>query len=169
MPDQTALEAYLGATQSAIIQLASMVLDKDAARLASEAAGHAGVALGLVKIMRQLPLIRRRGQGFAPQTILAAAGISQEEFLRGGDAASGQRLCGALAALAQSHLATFQRLEPALPEPLRPAFLPATSTVRRLRVLEKQQDPLSRSSDPSPLALTWDVFRAALQRPRQGG
>ena len=169
MPDQTALEAYLGATQSAIIQLAAMVLDKDAARLASEAAGHAGVALGLVKIMRQLPLIRRRGQGFAPQTILAAAGMSQEEFLRGGDAAAGKRLCGALAALAQSHLAKFQALAPILPKPLRPAFLPAASIARRLKALEKQQDPLNRSSDSSPLAVTWDVFRAALRGLRQGG
>jgi 15-cis-phytoene synthase len=74
MPDQRALEAYLGATQSAVIQLAAMVLDRDLAKEASEAAGHAGVALGLVKMLRQLPLIRRRGQGFVPQTILAAAG-----------------------------------------------------------------------------------------------
>ncbi len=162
MPDQTALEAYLGATQSAIIQLAAMVLDNDAARQVSEPAGHAGVALGLVKILRQLPLIRRRGQGFVPQTIFAAAGMTSEEFLSGGDKAAGKRLCGALAALAQSHLAKFRTLEPSLPKPLRLAFLPAAPLARRLRALEKQVDPLNRPSEVSALALTWDVSALAL-------
>ena len=163
MPDQTALEAYLGATQSAIIQLAAMVLDKDAAKKASDAAGHAGVALGLVKILSQLSLIRRRGQGFVPQTILAAAGISNEEFLSGGDAAAGKRVCGALAALAQSHLTKLRALEPSLPKPLRPAFLPAASLTRRLKALEKADDPLNSAPEVSPLAVTWDIVRAALR------
>jgi 15-cis-phytoene synthase len=166
MPDQTALEAYLGATQSAIIQLAAMVLDKDAARQASEAAGHAGVALGLVKMLRQLPLIRRRGQGFVPQTILAAAGMSNEEFQSGGDAAGGKRLAAALSALAQSHLDKFRALESSLPKPLRPAFLPLASAARRMRALEKQDDPLNDSPDVPPLAVTWDVAMAALRGPR---
>jgi 15-cis-phytoene synthase len=162
MPDQTALEAYFGATQSAIIQLAAMILDKDAARGASEAAGHAGVSLGLVKILRKLPLIRRRGQGFVPQTILAAAGISNEKFLSGGDTAAGKRLCGALSALAMSHLAKFQGLELSLPNPLRPAFLPIASVSRRLRAMEKQDDSLNQAVEDSPLAVTWDVAMAAL-------
>jgi 15-cis-phytoene synthase len=163
MPDQTALEAYLGATQSAIIQLAAMVLDKDLAKQANEAAGHAGVALGLLKTLRQFPLIRRRGQGFVPQTILAAAGTSNEVFLGGGDIAAGKRITEALSALAQSHLSKFHTLEPSLPKPLRPAFLPLASAARRLRALEKQGDPLTHSVDVSPLAVTWDVAMAALR------
>ena len=166
MPDQTALEAYLGATQSAVIQLAAMVLDRDAARQASEAAGHAGVALGLVKILSQLPLIRRRGQGFVPQTILAAAGMTNEEFLRGGDVAAGKRLSSALAALAQSHLTKFQALKPSVPKPLSPAFLPAAILARRLKALEKQDDPLNNATESSPLAVTWDTVRAALRGQR---
>jgi 15-cis-phytoene synthase len=168
MPDQTALEAYLGATQSAVIQLAGMVLDKDLAHQASETAGHAGVALGLVKILRQLPLIRWRGQGFVPQSILAAAGLTQEAFLTGGDAMAGKRVAGAVAALAQSHLIKFQALEPALPKLLRPAFLPLASARRWLKGLENQADPFNHSSFVSPLAVTWDVAWAALRGPRQG-
>jgi 15-cis-phytoene synthase len=166
LPDQTALEAYLGATQSAIIQLAAMILDKDAARGVSDAAGHAGVAFGLMKILRQLPLIRRRGQGFVPQTILAAAGMSNETFQSGGDAAGGKRLVAALSALAQSHLSKFRALEPSLPTPLRPAFLPIASAARQLGALEKQEDPLNHSLDVSALALTWDVAMAAFRGPR---
>jgi 15-cis-phytoene synthase len=166
MPDQTALEAYLGATQSAIIQLAAMILDKDAAKQANDAAGHAGVALGLVKILRQLPLIRRRGQGFVPQTILAAAGMSNEAFLSGGNVSAGKRLAAALSALAQSHLAKFHSQKPSLPKTLRPAFLPLASAARQLRVMEKQNDPLNHPINVSPLAVTWDVAMAALRGPR---
>jgi 15-cis-phytoene synthase len=166
MPDQTALEAYLGATQSAIIQLAAMILDKEAAKQASDAAGHAGVALGLVKILRRMPLIRRRGQGFVPQTILAAAGVSNEALHSGGDAAAGRRIAEALSALARSHLSKFRTLEPSLPKPLRPAFLPLASAARRIRVSEKQGDPLNYSADVSPLAVTWDVAMAAVREPR---
>jgi 15-cis-phytoene synthase len=163
MPDQTALEAYLGATQSAVIQLAAMVLDSDLAKEASDAAGHAGVAVGLVKILRQLPLIRRRGQGFVPQTILAAAGTSNDAFLSGGDATAGKRIVEALAALAHSHLAKFRALEPFVPKPLRAAFLPLASAARRLRALERNDDPHDHSVDVSPLAVTWDVAMAAMR------
>jgi 15-cis-phytoene synthase len=166
MPDETALEAHLGATQSAIIQLAAMILDREAAKRANDAAGHAGVALGLVKILRQLPLIRRRGQGFVPQTILAAAGMSDEAFLGGGDVLGGKRLCGALSALAQSHLAKFKGLEPSLSMPLRSAFLPVSCVERRIRALEKQADPLNLPADVPPLAIAWDVAAAALRKPR---
>ncbi len=168
MPDQTALEAYLGATQSAIIQLAAIILDKAAARHVSDAAGHAGVATGLVKMLRQLPLIRRRGQGFVPHTILAAAGLSHEMFLSGGDTAAGKRLGGALAALAQSHLTKFHALEPSLPKPLRPAFLPAACAARRIRALEIQDDPMNLPGEVSALAVTWDVAVAAFKgRPQR--
>ena len=164
MPDQTALEAYLGATQSAIIQLAAMILYKDAAKNVTDAAGHAGVALGLAKILRQLPMIRRRGQGFVPQTILEAAGLSGKASLADANSAAGQRVAGALAALAESHLAKFRAAASSLPRQLRPAFLPIASLPRRLKALEGQGDPLNTAPDESPLGVTWDIARAALGR-----
>lgn len=51
MPDIPSLEEYLGKTSSALIQLSAMVLDSQAAAGAAEAAGYAGVAFGLARIV----------------------------------------------------------------------------------------------------------------------
>ncbi len=162
MPDRTALEAYLGATQSAIIQLAAMVLDRSAASLASEAAGHAGVAAGIANIIRLLPVIRSKGRGFVPQDILAAAGLSQETLLASGDAAATKRAVEAMIALADSHYSKFQRLKTALPGAVLPAFLPVEVVPRMLRSLRRNQDPGGRLVDVPALPRLWDITREAL-------
>ena len=52
MPDVAALEGYLGETSSALIQMASLVLAGPEARASAEAAGLAGVAYGIAKLLR---------------------------------------------------------------------------------------------------------------------
>lgn len=162
MPDRTALEAYLGATQSAIIQLAAMVLDHPSASLASEAAGHAGVAAGIADIIRRLPIIRSKGQGFVPQDILNAAGLSQEALLASGDAGATKRAVEAMIALADSHYSKFLKLKAALPPAVRPAFLPVAIVPRMLRSLGRNQDPGQRLVEPAALPRLWDITREAL-------
>jgi 15-cis-phytoene synthase len=159
MPDVTALEAYLGATQSAIIQLASMILDPEAARGVSEAAGHAGVAKGIAMILSHLPRIRRKGQGFLPLTILNAAGLSQEEFLIEPSAAAGKRLVEAMAALGHEHMEKFRSASKGAAASLKPAFSPLATVNRQLKVFETLIDPLRSSRAPSQLARLWDVGR----------
>ena len=70
MPDMQGLEAYLGETSSALIQMASLVLVGPQAALCAEAAGLAGVAHGLALLLNagdsgHLPpdLIAGRGPG----------------------------------------------------------------------------------------------------------
>jgi 15-cis-phytoene synthase len=161
MPDRTALEAYLGATQSAVIQLASIILDPVAASRTSTAAGHAGVAKGIAIIIRRLPRIRAKGQGFVSQDILAAAGLSQGEFLEGPSAEAGRRLVRALTALGQEHFAKFRAASPALPRSLKPAFAPAGTIGRQLTLSQQLKDPLNRSREPAQLARLWAVARSS--------
>jgi 15-cis-phytoene synthase len=161
MPDVTALEACLGATQSAVIQLAAMILEPDAARGASEAAGHAGVAKGIAMILNQLPRIRRKGQGFIPLTILTAAGLSQEEYLGELPSAAGKRLVEAMAALGREHLEKFGAASKAIESSLKPAFSPVATVNRQLKVVEKLSDPLRNTRKPSQLSQLWDVSRFA--------
>ena len=163
MPDQTALEAHLGSTQSMMIQLAAMVLDRDAARKVSDAAGHAGVALGLVDILRRLPVIRQRGQGFVPQSILAAVGVSNEIFMGDVDAAAAVRVTGALSALAGDHWAKYQALASTVPKSVRPAFLPVACVPRVLRSVARQSDPARQMAPISPVLRMWDVMRLAIK------
>ena len=103
MPDMESLEAYLGETRSALIQMAALILAGPAARQAAEAAGLAGVAEGLSHILADLARTKARDQAFLPPAVDARAA-----------AAHGLRRL----AEARRHLA-------AIPPAALPAFLPA--------------------------------------------
>lgn len=124
MENQASFEGYAGETASALIQLASLVLDADKAPACAETAGHAGVAQAIAGALLLLPQHRRRGQIYLPAEILSATGLSRDAFLTGeGDA----RLNGAISAFAGlglDHLAKAMASGP-IPESLMPAFLPA--------------------------------------------
>ncbi len=135
MPSRNDLEGYCGETASAIIQLASVILDASTAPRFAELAGHAGCAQAIAGLLRLLPIHRARGQCYVPKDVLAAAGISTEEFLAGNAGAG--RAIYALAVLARQHLASFEGEAARLPETLRPAFLPLALTGAHLDRIEK--------------------------------
>src|SRR5207244_12214300 len=91
-------------TAAALVQLAAMVLDSSAAPVFAELAGMAGCAQVITGLLLLLPLHRRRGQCFIPSEILAAAGSSPEEFVKGDGGAGVERAVAAMIALAREHL-----------------------------------------------------------------
>ncbi|MFT3986368.1 phytoene/squalene synthase family protein [Aestuariivirga sp.] len=60
----TALETYLGETDSAMIQLAAMILAGDGARRCADAAGLGGVAFGLARMLHDPKRAALLPQGF---------------------------------------------------------------------------------------------------------
>ena len=102
MPDVTALETYLGETNSALIQLAAMLLDPTAAQQSAQAAGFAGVAHGLAVILGDPT---RRAQ-FLPPGMDVPAAIAH----------------------ARARLAEARALRPKLSLSVLPAFLPVSLT-----------------------------------------
>lgn len=162
MPDQTALEAYLGATQSSIIQLAAMIVDRDAAKRATDAAGHAGVAFGLAQIIARLPTLRRRRQGFVPESLLQSLGTTSEAFFSGGDKAAGDRVCEALIALCEDHLAKYKALKPVIPASLKSAFLPLAPVPRLLKAASRNSDIMNQPVAVSQFTRMVDIVRGAI-------
>ncbi len=162
MPDQTALEASLGATHSSIIQLAAMILDGDAAKLATDAAGHAGVALGLAQIIARFSTLHRRRQGFVPESLLQALGTSSEAFFNGDDTAKGNRVFEALIALSQDHLAKYVALKSTIPASLKPAFLPLAPVSRLLKAASRNSDSLNQPVAVSQFTRMVDILRGAM-------
>ena len=53
LPDEAALELYCGQTYASLLQLASMILNDGRDPKTSEAAGHAGMVLGLIELVRE--------------------------------------------------------------------------------------------------------------------
>ena len=111
MPGLTELEAYLGETSSRLIQMAAMILDRAAAPKASEAAGLAGVAHGLAKILAE----PRHRAPFLPPDMDVTEAIAHAQ----------KRLDQALSLLT------------ALPKSLLPAFLPLSLTAGDLKTIAK--------------------------------
>ena len=60
------VEAQLGETESSLIKLAAMILNRDAALECDEAAGLAGVAYRLMRLLNQLPEARTLNQTVLP-------------------------------------------------------------------------------------------------------
>ncbi|MCQ8781767.1 phytoene/squalene synthase family protein [Mangrovibrevibacter kandeliae] len=161
MPSRAAFEGYAGDTASALIMLAAMILDRDAAPGAADAAGHAGVSQAAAGALRLLPIHRRRGQTVLPADLMAAAGCSPEE-LRDGAAEPTARVVAAAVAFAREHQRRFERQWPNLPRSIRPAFLPAQLTPLYLDRLERRGSGLDTIASVGPLRrsfLYWQRMR----------
>lgn len=135
MPDRTTLEGYCGETASALVQLATMILNGGTAHKWADAAGHAGCAMAIAGILRLLPIHRARGQCYVPSDVLASAGITSAAFIAGDDRDAAGRAVSAMVALAREHLAGFTSHAKDLPPVLRPAFLPVAPTGAHLKAI----------------------------------
>ena len=113
MPSLNDLEGYLGETSSSIIQMASLILGESV----PQAAGLAGVALGLAKVLRS------GRKSFLPTNMVQKLG--ETETIK------------QLVAHARKRLAEARALE--IPPNALPAFLPASLTELYLKTREISQ------------------------------
>lgn len=162
MPSRTDLEGYCGEVYGAILQLAALILDFDAAPGAAEAAGHGGCAQGMAFLLRSMPQQRARGQCFIPRDILSATGSSPEAFSRGESGPNERAAVDAFSALARDHLARFEAAAHGLPATLRPAFLPLAVTPLQLEHLRDPAKVLAGMTKNAPAwRRQWAIFRRA--------
>lgn len=159
MPRRAEFEAYAGETASAIFILASMILDREAASRAADAAGHAGVAKTAVDAILALPRRPQQTQIFFPSDILDAVGCSREA-LRTGEAAAAKRSIAAMSAYAREHMTAARLAVARLPRTLLPAFLPLEATERTLRRIERGAVAETAATDAvARLFLYWRAMR----------
>jgi phytoene synthase len=162
MPSRNDLEGYCGETASALIQLAALVLDRDAALATAEIAGHAGCAQAIAGLLRSLPIHLSRGQCYVPRDILSAAGTTPEAFVAEKGGAAAARAVAAMVALGRDHFAKFEAGARNLPAVLRPAYLPAGLAGAYLdRVERLGARAMSEHRDIGTLARYWILFRRA--------
>jgi phytoene synthase len=162
MPTRGDLEGYCGETAAAIIQLAAIVLDPEASMRSAELAGHAGCALAITRLLRLLPIHRRRGQCYVPKDILAAAGTTPQEFVTGDGGPNAPRAVAAMIALAREHLQAFERGAAAMPASVRAAFLPLATTAGVLAKMDgREGEVLTASLDIAAWRKHWLMFRRA--------
>ncbi len=162
MPSRNDLEGYCGETACAILQMAAMILDADAAKSSAELSGHAGVAQAVSGLLRLLPLHRRRGQVYVPEDMLQAVGVNAEQFIKGDDKQAMQRVVSVLTALAREHYAAFEK-QP-MPASLKAAYLPVGLVPVVLKRAETKAEQVAEQGiDLSQFRRQWIYLKSSLK------
>lgn len=157
------LEAYFGETHGAIVQFACLILSGGKDPRSGEAAGHAGVALGLATVLRDLAGNLARGQAFLSADMLARHDLSPQALRQGNVTGRALRpVVDELSLKAGRHLQAMGECLDDLPDTLAPAFVhfgvvPSILT----RVRRRGHDPLRQMVRIPPLLAQWRVFQAA--------
>ncbi len=117
-PTVADLEGYLGETRSGLLQIAALVLGEGRDLGAAETSGLAGVALGLIELLRGGP----QPLAFAPADVLARHGVSADEWRDGGASPGPAAVRAELIALARRRLGEAELARAKLPKALAPAY-----------------------------------------------
>jgi phytoene synthase len=166
MPTVDQLEGYAGETSSALIRLASLVLNNGADPGAADAAGHAGVAYAVAGLLRAFPWHARRGQVFLPMQVFERHGVAREDIVAGQSSPGLLAALAELRALARDHLRRARSLRTTVPPAIAPAFLPTALVEPYLACMERRgYDPFRTAVDLPQWRKQWVLWRAA----RAGG
>lgn len=159
MPTMAALEGYLGDTEAALLAAA--------ARLAAPApelhhlARHAGLALGIVRVLASLPRDAAHRQLFVPLDLLERHGSSLEEVFAAKQTPALRAAVDELGAAARQHLDAAMGLLADTPREVRPMFLPLALVERDLaRALRPDRDPF-QPQPRSHLSILWTLWWAS--------
>jgi phytoene synthase len=162
-PDVTAMEAHFGMVDSALMRLCALVLAEGGEAGPADAPGHAGVALGITRLLRQFAARAARGQGVLPAEVMARHGVAQEAVHAGRAEPALAAALAEMAALARAHLASARGFIAASPAAVRPAFRQAALCEGYLRQIEEAtHDPFRVRIERAPLALLWTLWRAGI-------
>lgn len=162
LPDQTALEGYLGETQSILFQMVATILGDGTAPENGDASGHAGVALGVARILSDIPAQRARGQTCLPLSFLLEAGADRDAYIAGRDRKALDKALKQLIDLGERHLAEAQEAVGRLPQSMRAAFVPIGLCGPVFKKARKAQDGLIEQGAPiSALKMQWSMMRFA--------
>jgi phytoene synthase len=135
-PTLADLEGYLGETRSGLLQIATYVLAEGRDVGAAEASGFAGVALGLIELLRGGP----RPLVFAPLDLLARHGISAADGREGRASPGLAAARGELIALARRRLAEAEAARARLPKALAPAYAGLATAPLQLSALNPPRE-----------------------------
>jgi len=162
MPSLFDLEAYLGETASALIQMAAMILDRDRALECAESAGLAGVGYGMGRVLNDLPRAQRLKQCFLPMEMLARRQVKPDRLGARETEAGFAVVLAELRAQAQDRLAEMRRLRRTIKPEVAPAFLHvALADAYLSKAYKRGVSVLKRGCELSQLRKQWLLWKAA--------
>jgi 15-cis-phytoene synthase len=162
MPTLGDLEGYLGETSSSLIQMASLILAGSNGLENAEASGLAGVAYGMVGLLRSLPLHQRRAQCFLPLDILKARDLNPDDLTSADHQAAAGLVLSELRERARQRLAQARKMTFTISAAAQPAFLHVALTEPHLTLLARQGlNVLRQGAEISQWRKQWILWKAA--------
>jgi phytoene synthase len=162
-PDVTAMEAHFGAVDSALLRLCALVVAEGVEAGPADAPGHAGVALGVTRLLRQFALRATRGQCVLPADVMARHGVSHEALMTGKAEPGLKPALAEMIGLARGHLTKARGFIAASPANVRPAFRQTVLCEGYLRLIEPaDHDPFRDRVERAPLAILWTLWRGGV-------
>lgn len=162
MPSLNDLEGYCGETRGALMRMAAIVLAGGRDPGGADAAGHGGAALGIARILADLPRQAARAQCFVPRDVLARHGALPEAVAAG---LMSPALAAALADLretARAHLRAAWAASGAMQGGSRAALLPMALAEPLLKRMDARGfDPFRDDAEPAQWRRQWALWRAA--------
>lgn len=162
MPTLNDLEGYAGETAGALIQMAAIILAAGHDPGSAEAAGHAGVALALVGLLRALPVYTARGQCYLPLGMMRVRGLSRETMAAGELTPELGSLLRDLRTIARQHLSEAERALAEADPAVTPAFLPLALVEPYLERMDRDDyNPFAGPVEVPRWKRQWILWRAA--------
>jgi phytoene synthase len=162
-PDTVSFEAWCGETEGALLQMAALILDPQAAKMASDASGHGGIALAVSAILSDLPRTRAKGQCWIPADVLMACGLTRETYVAGKDSLAIANAVSAFAGQGLDHFNLFSKSAKSLQNALKPAYLPVHAARHALdRAGRKPAEVQSQGVSISNLRKLLTMVRSAI-------
>jgi phytoene synthase len=164
MPSLRDLEGYAGETASSLLHLAATILAEGHNPESATAAGHGGVALAMVAIMRALPLHASRRQCYLPDDLVTAHALDREALFAGRPTPELAAVLAEMRSLARTHLAEAERAVEDIAAEIKPAFLPLALVGPYLDRMEgADDDPFTRAVALAPWRRQWLIWQRARQ------
>jgi 15-cis-phytoene synthase len=160
MPTMAALEGYINDTSSALFSLGAGIAGQQSDDI-EHLARHAGLAQGIVQVIRALPLDASRRQLFVPLQLLERHGSNMEEVFAGSETSKMRAALDQLIGEARGHLDTAFTLLPGVPPEVRPVFLPLAGVARDLQRMSRADTDPFTPHVTSRFRMLWTLWRAS--------
>lgn len=143
------LEARLGATHSAILRLASLIVAEGRDPGGAEACGFAGVANGITRTIETLPKLARRGQALIPADLMAKTGATRDDLFSGQPSEGLRESVRLLAGHGLRRLGEARAPVSGVAPVAYPALLPVALAEAPLRSARRNPQPFAPRSAPN--------------------
>ncbi len=155
------LELYAMRTSSALIEMATRILNDGKDSGTGDLAGHAGIAYSIAGLLRAFPMQAARRQLYVPTDVLQRHGAQAEDIFAGKVTPELRAALAELRLRARMHLTGARDLIGDAPPVVAPALLPVALVRPVLDRMERRRYQPFQPSDIPQWRRQWTLWRAA--------